>query len=105
MLKKIILGICCLCLCACASSRHTEQPILEHQRQIDRAEEGIRVRDRAIEDCIRELDRVATESTGMGKDIEDIIRELDLYQSAVRRLLQAAGYRTDEESTIEEGTD
>ena len=105
MLKKIILGIVCLCLCACVSSRHTEQSVLEHQRQIDRAEEGIRVRDRAIEDCLRELDRVATESAGMGKDIEDIIRELDLYQSAVRRLLQAAGYRTDEEPTIEEGTD
>ena len=105
MLKKVFLSIVCLCLCACASSRHTEQPVLEHQRQIDRVEEGIRVRDRAIEDCIRELDRVATESEGMGRDIEDIIRELDLYQSAVRRLLQAAGYRTDDEQTVEEGTD
>ena len=105
MLKKIILSICCLCLCACTTTRHTEQPVLEHQRQIDRAEEGIRVRDRAIEDCLRELDHIATKSEGMGSDIEDIIRELDLYQSAVRRLLQAAGYRTDEEPTIEEGTD
>lgn len=105
MLKKIILCICCLCLCACTTTRHTEQPVLEHQRQIDRAEEGIRVRDRAIEDCIRELDHIATKSERMGGGIEDIIRELDLYQSAVRRLLQAAGYRTDEEQTVEEGTD
>lgn len=105
MLKKIILGICCLCLCACASSRYTEQSVLEHQRQIDRAEESVRIRDRAIEDCLRELDYIATKSEGMGGDIEDIIRELDLYQSAVQRLLQAAGYRTDEESAIEEGTD
>lgn len=105
MLKKIILGICCLCLCACATTRHTEQSVLEHQRQIDRAEEGIRVRDRAIEDCLRELDHITTKSEGMGRDIEDIIRELDLYQSAVQRLLRAAGYRTDEEQTTEEGTD
>ena len=105
MLKKIILGICCLCLCACATCRHTEQSVLEHQRQIDRAEESVRIRDRAIEDCLRELDYIATKSEGVGRDIEDIIRELDLYHTAVQRLLRAAGYRTDEESAIEEGTD
>ena len=103
--KKILLVVACLCLCSCVSSRHTEQSVLEHQRQVDRAEESIRVRDRAIEDCLRELDHIATKSEGMGGDIEDVIRELDLYQSAVQRLLQAAGYRTDEEQTIEEGTD
>lgn len=105
MLKKIILGICCLCLCACVSSRHIEQSVLEHQRQVDRAEESIRVRDRAIEDCLRELDHIATKSEGMGGDIEDVIRQLDLYHAAVQRLLRAAGYRTGEEQTIEEGTD
>ncbi len=105
MVKKILLIVACLCLCSCVSSRHTEQSVLEHQRQIDRSEEGKRIRDRAIEDCLRELDRIATKSEGMGGDVEDIIRELDLYQSAVQRLLQAAGYRTDEEQTVEEGTD
>lgn len=105
MVKKILLIVACLCLCSCVSSRHTEQSVLEHQRQIDRAEESIRVRDRAIEDCLRELDRIATKSEGMGGDIEDIIRELDLYHAAVQRLLRAAGYRTDEEQTTEEGTD
>ena len=105
MVKKILLIVACLCLCSCVSSRHTEQSVLEHQRQIDRAEESIRIRDRAIEDCLRELDRIATESEGMGGDIEDIIRELDLYHAAVQRLLRAAGYTTDEEQTIEEGTD
>lgn len=105
MAKKILLVIVCLCLCSCVSSRHTEQSVLEHQRQIDRAEEGKRIRDRAIEDCLRELDRIATESEGMGGDVEDIIRELDLYHTAVQRLLRAAGYRTDEEQTVEESTD
>lgn len=97
MFKKIIIVIMCLCLCSCVHTRHNDSTILEHQKQIDRTEEGKRVRDRAIEECLRELDHIATKSEGMGGDIEDIIRELDLYQSAVQRLLRAAGYREDEE--------
>lgn len=104
MVKKILLVVACLCLCSCVSSRHTEQSVLEHQKQIDRAEESIRIRDRAIEDCLRELDHIATKSEGMGGDIEDIIRQLDLYHAAVQRLLRAAGYRTNEEQTTEEDT-
>ena len=105
MFKKIFLCIICLCLCSCASSRHTEQSILEHQKQIDRTEESIRTRDRAIDTCIRELAYIAGRGEEMGGDIDDIIRELDLYHAAVQRLLRAAGYRTDEEQTIEEGPD
>ncbi len=101
-LKKIFLCIACLCFCSCASSRHTEQPLLEHQKQIDRVEEGKRVRDRAIDTCVRELASISERSEGMGGDIEDIIRELDLYHEAVQRLLRAAGYTTDEEQTAEE---
>ena len=101
MFKKIFICIICLCLCACASSRHTEQSVLEHQKQIDRTEESIRTRDRAIDTCIRELAHIAGRSEEMGGDIEDIIRELDLYHAAVQRLLRAAGYRTDEEQTAE----
>lgn len=105
MLKKIIVIFACLCLCSCASGRHTEQSVLEHQKQIDRAEEGKRIRDRAIEDCLRELNHIATKSEGMGGDIEDVIRELDLYHAAIERLLRATGYRTDEEPSVEEDTD
>lgn len=105
MLKKIIVIFACLCLCSCVSSRHTEQSVLEHQKQIDRAEEGKRIRDRAIEDCLRELGHIATKSEGMGGDIEDVIRELDLYHAAIERLLRATGYRTDEEPSVEEDTD
>ena len=101
MFKKIFICIICLCLCACASSRHTEQSVLEHQKQIDRTEESIRTRDRAIDTCIRELAHIAGRSEEMGEDIEDIVRELDLYHTAVQRLLRAAGYRTDEEQTVE----
>ena len=105
MSKKIFLCIACLCLCACTSSRHTEQSVLEHQKQIDRTEESIRARDRAIDTCIRELAHIAGRSEEMGGDIDDIIRELDLYHAAVQRLLRATGYRTDEEQTTEESSD
>ena len=101
MLKKIFICIICLCLCSCTSSRHTEQSVLEHQKQIDRTEESIRARDRAIDTCLRELAYIAGRSEEMGGDIEDIVRELDLYHAAVQRLLRAAGYRTDEEQTAE----
>ena len=101
MSKKIFLCIICLCLCSCTSSRHTEQSVLEHQKQIDRTEESIRTRDRAIDTCLRELAYIAGRNEEMGEDIEDIVRELDLYHAAVQRLLRAAGYRTDEEQTAE----
>ena len=105
MFKKIFICIICLCLCSCTSSRHSEQSVLEHQKQIDRTEESIRTRDRAIDTCIRELEYITGRSEEMGGDIEDIVRELDLYHAAVQRLLRAAGYRTDEEQTTEEGSD
>ena len=105
MSKKIFLCIACLCLCACTSSRHTEQSVLEHQKQIDRTEESIRTRDRAIDTCLRELAYIAGRSEEMGGDIDDIIRELDLYHAAVQRLLRATGYRTDEKQTTEESSD
>ena len=88
-------------MCPGATSGQTEQSLLEHQKQIDRVEEGKRVRDRASETCIRELASISERSEGMGGDIEDIIRELDLYHEAVQRLLRAAGYRTGEEQTAE----
>lgn len=101
MSKKIFICIISLCLCSCASSRHTEQSVLEHQKQIDRTEESIRTRDRAIDTCLRELAYITGRSEEMGGDIEDIIRELDLYHTAVQRLLRAAGYTADEEQTTE----
>lgn len=103
-IKKLFVIIACLCLCSCLNTRHTEQSILEHQKQIDRVEEGKRIRDRAIEECIRELALISGRSEEMGGDVEDIIRELDLYHAAVQRLLRAAGYRTDEEQATEESS-
>ena len=105
MLKKIFICIICLCLCSCTSSRHTEQSILEHQKQIDRTEESIRARDRAIDTCLRELAYISARSEEMGGDIDDIIRELDLYHTAVQRLLRTAGYSASDKQTTEESSD
>ena len=99
MVKKItpIIAVCLL-LCSCVCTRRTAgAEVLEYQRQIDRTEESIRVRDRAIKECLRELDHIASRSEDMGGDIEDMIRELDEYQSAVQRLLRATGYREGQE--------
>ena len=104
MVKKILIIIACFCLCSCITTRHTDQSILEHQKQIDRAEEGKRIRDRAIENCIREIAYISERSEGMGDDIEDIIRQLDEYQSAIQRLLRAAGYREEQEQEPDQNT-
>ena len=105
MLKKTFICIICLCLCSCISSRHTEQSILEHQKQVDRTEESVRTRDRAIDTCLRELAYIAGRSEEMGGDIDDIIRELDIYHTAVQRLLRATGYTAGEEQAAEESSD
>ncbi len=106
MLKKIFLFVICIALCSCATVRRGSDPtILEAQRQADRLEEGIRARDRAIENCLRELEAITRRSEEMGGTIDDIIIELDLYHTAVQRLLRAAGYTTDEESDLDEDPD
>ena len=104
-IKRLIIVIACLCLCSCVCTKHrTEPELLEHQRQIDRTEESVRARDRAIEECLRELSYITARSEEMGGDIEDIIRELDEYQRAVQQLLRAAGYTADEEQTVEKSS-
>ena len=104
-IKKLFIVTACLCLCSCVTTGHVEQSILDHQKQIDRAEEGKRVRDRAIEECLRELAYISGRSEEMGGDIEDIIRELDLYHTAVQRLLRAAGYREEQEQDTVKDSD
>lgn len=90
-----VLFLLCFLVCSCASTRVDEQ-VLEYQRQIDRLEESIRSRDRAIEECIRELEALTARSESMGTEIDDIIRELDEYHTAVERLLRC--YRGQESS-------
>lgn len=91
-MQKIILSIAlCVLLCCCNSTRRTDNTILEYQRQIDKLENELRSRDRAIETGIRQLEGITSRSSDMGADIDSIIRELDEYQRTVERMLR--GYR------------
>ena len=101
MVKKIILCIagCFLLTACCSTGKRTDQSILDYQRQIDRLEEELRARDRAIEDSYRRLESITARSEAMGGDIDDIIELLDEYQRTVERCLQdyrAAGLRKQE---------
>lgn len=77
-----------LWLTSCQSNRAAARNILEYQKQVDRLEEELRNRDRAIEDAIRELATITARSEAMEGDIDTVIRLFDEYQRAVERLLQ-----------------
>lgn len=86
-----ILFICILFilwLTSCQSNRAAARNILEYQRQVDRLEEELRNRDRAVEDAIRELAAITARSEAMEGDVDTVIRLFDEYQRAVERLLQ-----------------
>lgn len=96
--KKIILCLAgVFLLSACTSTKRVDRQVLEYQRQIDRLEEELRARDRAIDSSVRELEAITERSRGMEADIDDIIRELDEYQRAVERLIR--DYRSAETRT------
>ena len=77
-----------LWLTSCQSNRAAARNILEYQKQVDRLEEELRNRDRAVEDAIRELAAITARSEAMEGDIDSVIRLFDEYQRAVERLLQ-----------------
>lgn len=87
-MQKIIFSLfVCLMLCGCCSTRATDRQILEYQRQVDRLEEELRTRDRAIATSIDRLEAITSRSTEMGTDIDSIIGELDEYQRTIERIL------------------
>lgn len=89
-MQKVVfsLFVCCMLFCSCNTTRGTDRAILEYQRQVNRLEEELRARDRAIEAGVRRLEAITERSESMGGDIDEIIRELDEYQRAVERMLQ-----------------
>lgn len=87
MVKAFLGIVLAICLCACSSTRHVDRQILEYQRQIDRLEEELRARDRAITECISEIRAVTERSREMESGVDTIIQELDEYQRAVQHLL------------------
>lgn len=103
---KVLLLVTCVAFSSCATCRRSpDTTVLDAQKQADRLEEGIRARDRAIENCLRELEAVTRRSETMGGDIDDIIELLDLYHTAVQRLLRTTGYCSDEDSYINQDLD
>lgn len=85
--KIILFGITLMLLTGCVSSR-TSQSVIEHQREIDRIEEGIRIRDRAVESSIRRLEAITARSSGMEGTVDELIELFDEYQRTVEQLIR-----------------
>jgi chromosome segregation ATPase len=102
MLKVVISIAAALCLCACTSTRQVDRDVLEHQKQIDRLENELSNRDRAIDNAIRELESITARSSTMEGTIDDIIRLFDEYQRAVERMLyEYRGTESKTETTVQ----
>lgn len=87
-MQKIIFSLLvCVMLCGCCSTRAVDEQVLEYQRQVDRLEEELRTRDRAIATSIDRLEAITSRSTEMGTDIDSIIGELDEYQRTIERVI------------------
>lgn len=88
--KKIIFILCfaCCLFVSCASTdKRTESEVLNYQREIDRLENELSNRDRAIENAVRRLDNVTERSQAMEGTVDELIELFDEYQRAIERLL------------------
>ena len=66
LLCVIIITILLFLAVSCVSRRTgIDNNILSHQREIDRLEEELRNRDRAVENAVRELEAITSRSTEM----------------------------------------
>lgn len=77
-----------LLLSGCRSNTGINNNILYHQQQIDRLEEELRNRDRAIEDGIRGLEAITTRSESMEGTIDEVIELFAEYQRRVEQLIR-----------------
>lgn len=102
MQKKIFFLIACACclLClACTSTgtnagTSTDTAILNYQKQINRLENELNSRDRAIENGVRRLEGITERCTIETGTIDEIIELFDEYQRGIEQLLYDY-YRTD----------
>lgn len=102
--KIILFGITLMLLTGCVSSR-TSQSVIEHQREIDRVEEGIRIRDRAIESSIERLEAITARSSGMEGTVDELIELFDEYQRTVEQLIRDYRAAENRDKDAKEGTD
>lgn len=102
--KIVLFGITLMLLTGCASSR-VSQSVIEHQREIDRVEEGFRIRDRAVESSIKRLEAISARSSGMEGTIDELIELVDEYQRGVEQLIRDYRAAESRDKDTEEGTD
>lgn len=76
-----------LCITACATAANTDRAVLEHQQQIDRLEEELRNRDRAIEAAVKDIRELTSRSNSMEGSIDAVIQLFGEYQRRVDRML------------------
>lgn len=88
--KKIIFILCfaCCLFVSCTSTvKRTDNKILDYQREIDRLENELSNRDRAIENAVRRLDTVTERSQSMEGTVDELIELFDEYQRGIEQLL------------------
>lgn len=76
-----------LCVTACATAANVDRTVLEHQQQIDRLEEELRNRDRAIESAVKDIRELTSRSSSMEDSIDAVIQLFGEYQRRVDRML------------------
>lgn len=65
-----------------------DQAVLEYQRQITEYQVRIEARERAIGECVREIEDIRNRARTMEGTIDTVIELFDEYQRAVERLLR-----------------
>lgn len=93
MYKKIFFSLlitCAICLCsACASkpSGGVNQDILDYQRDAAKLESTVEQYERAIGDCIRELESLRSRAESMEATVDGLIEVFGQYQQLVDTLI------------------
>ena len=79
---------CSFVFTGCSSNRLVNDgTILKYQQQVDRLEEELRSRDRAVENAIRELRTITSRSETMEGTVDELIELFTEYQQRVDKLL------------------
>ena len=83
----LVVILCCLLGGCCTQGHGHGDALIDHQREIDRLEEELRSRDRAIENAVRELGEITSRSESMEGTVDEIIRLFNEYQRRVDKML------------------
>ena len=103
----LVFTFCLFVLCSCATRviRGSDTAIINHQTEINRLENELRNRDRAIDNAVRELEDITARSSAMEGTVDEIIGLFDEYQRTVEQLLRDYNSIRNETSTNGANTD